>query len=246
MGKEGRLSKDKFGFDQPVDAPLYHKPPFYYRNNEAICVDYETDEEAALDMLPQGLELTSPAMAALVFVRYPFSTFGPYNEAMLWLYCTWKGEDRVYIPHIVTDTEMPLAAGRELWGFPKKLAHVEMERGADLIWGSMERPKGYRICSAGVRLERPGEIEQAEMDVACVSLRVIPNAEEGKEPSVAELIDTTATFTTLELWEGPGWAQYDAISPIDPWYKLEVKKVVGASYRIYHQLLPCGKVVKTY
>ena len=60
MAKEGRLSKDKFGFDQPVDAPLYHKPPFYYRYNEIFGVDYETDEEAALNLLPEGLELTSP------------------------------------------------------------------------------------------------------------------------------------------------------------------------------------------
>jgi acetoacetate decarboxylase len=49
----------------------------------------------------------------------------------------------------MTDTEMPLAAGRELWGFAKKMAHITLDRGADMIWGSMERPKGYRICSAG-------------------------------------------------------------------------------------------------
>jgi len=50
----------------------------------------------------------------------------------------------------------------------------------------------------------------------------------------------------LEIWEGPGWAQYDAIIMINPWYKFEMKKLVGTSYRKFDLVIPCGKVIKTY
>jgi len=246
MAKEGRFTKDRFGFSQPADAPLYPKPPIYYRYAEAIAIDYETDEEAALDLLPEGLELPSPPMASLLLVRYPFSTFGAYEEAILGIISTWKGEQRFYIPHIVLNSDIPQAAGREIWGIPKKMAHITLEKGADLIWGKMERPQGNRIVTAGVRPETPIEIEKSDIDVISVCLRVIPSPEEGAEPSIAELVEVYSKITFVEMWQGPGWIQYDTVSMIDPWHKLSVKRIVGATYRIYHVELGYGKIIKRY
>jgi len=69
MTLEGRLTKDKFGYDMPVDAPLFAKPPIYYKYAETISVTYETDAEAALDLLPEGLMLLEPATAVLIFCK---------------------------------------------------------------------------------------------------------------------------------------------------------------------------------
>ena len=151
MAKKGRLTKERFGYGMPVDAPLFARPPIYYKDVEAISIVYETDEDAALDLLPDGLELTSPAMATVIIVRYPFSTLGPYEEAMLGLSCTFKGNPKFYIAHIVVNTDIPLAAGREIWGYPKKFAHIALEKEGDLVIGIMERPKGNRICTGMVR-----------------------------------------------------------------------------------------------
>ena len=98
----------------PVDAPLYHKPPIHYRHVQTIAVMYETDREAALDLLPEGLMLVEPAIATLLFIRYPYSTLGPYEEAILGISCTWDGEPRFYIPHIVVNSDVPQVAGREI------------------------------------------------------------------------------------------------------------------------------------
>lgn len=246
MAKEGRFTKDRFGFSQPADAPLYPKPPIYYRNAEAIAIDYETDEEAALDILPEGLELPSPPMASFLLVRYPFSTLGAYEEAILGLTSIWKGEQRFYIPYIVLNNDIPQAAGREIWGIPKKMAHITLQKGPDLIWGKMERPKGNRIVTAGVRPERPVEIANSDIDVISVCLRVIPSPEEGAEPSIAELVEVYSKFRFVEMWQGPGWIQYDAVSMMDPWHKLSVKQIVSATYRIYHTELGYGKIIKKY
>ena len=246
MGLEGRLTPDKFGYSMPVDAPLFAKPPIYYKNAETIGITYVTETEAALDLLPEGLVLPEPAMASLLFIRYPWSTLGPYEETILGLPCLWNGEHKFYIVHIVVNSDIPQAAGREVWGYPKKMATITIETEGDLIWGKMERPAGNLICSAGIRPETPVK-EPPATGGGGLSLRVIPSPEEGAPPSLAELIEVPPrNNVTLESWTGPGWATFHSNSDVDPWHRLGVKQVVAASYRKYDMELGFGKVIKTY
>ncbi len=246
MAQEGRLTKDKFGYGMPVDAPLYARPPIYYKNAEAIGIVYETDPDAALDLLPEGLMLPEMATASLLFIRYPWSTLGPYEETILGISCLWNSEPRYYIAHIVVNSDIPQTAGREIWGYPKKMATITMESEGDIVWGKMERPAGNLICSAGIKPETPVE-EPPGGGGGGLSLRVIPSPEEGAPPSLAELIEVPPrNNVTLESWIGPGWAEFHSNSDIDPWHKLGVKQVLGASYRKYHMELGFGRVIKTY
>ncbi len=246
MPSEGKLTKDQFGYAMPVDAPLYARPPIRYENAQTISVSYETDPEAALALLPAGLALPEPAIAMMLFIHYPFSTLGPYEETILGIACTWNGEPKFYIPHIVVNNVIPLAAGREIWGYPKKMATIDIEHEEDIIWGKMERPDGNLICSAGIRPETPVQEVEGEGG-GSVSLRVIPSPVEAAPPSVAELINVPPlNNTVVESYVGPGWVRFHSDSALDPWHKLPVKQVVGASYRVTHFDLGFGNVLKTY
>lgn len=246
MSKEGRFSKNKFGYCQPAQAPLYARPPIYYKNIEAIWINYETDEETALDQLPEGLELPDQAIATLIIARYPFSTLGVYEEAILAIQGIWKGEQKFYIPHIVVNSDVPLAAGREIWGFPKKMAQITLEKETDLIWGKVERPRGNLICTAGVRPEKPAELEATGTEAWSACLRIIPGVEEESGPTAAELVTVPSKLTVHNAWQGPGWIHFGSFSDIDPWYKLPVKKILDATYYVYDQILGYGKVLKRY
>ena len=115
------------GQDGLFDAcrrPRLSSSPFHYRNAQAISLKFETDLDAALDALPAPLELIEPATANLSFYWYPFTTFGPYHEAILRLYAQREGKRLTYIHQIFVDTEPPMLAGREIWGFPKKMATI--------------------------------------------------------------------------------------------------------------------------
>ncbi|MBW2623199.1 MAG: acetoacetate decarboxylase family protein, partial [Deltaproteobacteria bacterium] len=195
---------------------------------------------------PEGLIINTPALATLLFLRYPFSTLGPYEEAILGIPCTWQGEPRFYIPHIVVNSDIPQVAGLEIWVFPKKMAHISLDKEMDLVFGSMERPKGHRICSAGMRLEGPAEDAEPNTESYSAALRIIPSPEKDAEPSLAELIETHTKTTVLEAWQGTGWISFDSQSMVDPWHKLEVKTVVNTTYRVYDQILGHGKVIKRY
>lgn len=79
-----------------------------------------------------------------------------------------------------------------------------------------------------------------------MALRVIPSPADGEKPSLAELIDTHSVNTVKAEWQGPGWIEFHNHSVVDPWYKLKVKTVVSASYRISDMILGFGRVVKRY
>lgn len=245
MVKKGRLTKDKFTANMPVDAPLYSTPPIYYKNVEAISFTYETDEDAIIDILPEALEVTDPPIATVLIIKYPFSTLGPYDEAILGVSCTLDSKPRFYIPHIVVHSDIPLAAGREIWGYPKKFAYVSLEREGDLIIGTMERPRGNRICTGVMRPEKSLPIIETEKFPG-ISLRVIPSPEGSATPSLAELIEVPPESTTIEAYSGPGFLQFDSISNLDPWHKFKVKNLISAIYRRYDNVLHPGKVIKRY
>ena len=246
MVKSGRLTRERFGYSMPVDAPLFARPPIYYRDVEAISLTYETDEDAALDILPEGLELTTPTAATVIFLRYPFSTLGPYEETILGLSCTFNGDPKFYIAHIVVNSDIPLAAGREICGYPKKFAHITLQKEGDLVIGTMERPKGNPICTGIVRPERFLTPVEPVKGGGSLSLRVIPNPDGSDKPSLAELIEVPPDSTPIESYEGSGSLQFHSNSMVDPWHKLAVNKIFMAVYRRYHMVLHPGKVIKRY
>jgi acetoacetate decarboxylase len=242
MAKHGHLNLGNAGYSMPADAAAYQRPPFYYRNTRSLAVAFETDLEAALEALPAPLALSDPATAVLSFYEYQWTTFGPYNEAILSLLVEHKGRPMNYIMHIAVTTEPPMLAGREIWGFPKKLAQIEFKNDRDMICGTLERPAGIRLASAIVRPERPADNGHSAARPP-VSLRLIPSPEENGRPSCAELIETLADVKVIEAWTGVGSIAFAESSRLDPWNRLPVKRVIQASYTLSDMTLGFGKVI---
>ena len=140
MARQGRIVLSRAGFTMPVDAPAYQRPPFYYRGVRQIAVAFETDTEAVLDALPAPLAINDPATVVLSFYEYPWTTFGPYNEAILSIPVEHRGRPLAYIQHICVTTEPPMLGGREIWGFPKKLATINFRSERDMFFGDLGAP----------------------------------------------------------------------------------------------------------
>jgi acetoacetate decarboxylase len=236
----------------PVTSPAVQEPPFHYRDAELLTVAYETDPEAALDLLPEGLELLEPATASVLFADYHFSTFGPYREAVLTLACLWQGQLMTYVPSLFVSQEAPLIGGREIWGYPKKLAHVELRSESEAWIGTLERPRGHRLATAVVRMERNLPASDFLLP-PLVSLKLIPDAEPSGVPALAQLVacdfqvkPVVGSDGVAHLWEGPGSLVFDAPSALDPWHVLPVKRVLACRYGRFDALLPHGRVLKSY
>ena len=100
MAKKGKLTPDKWGPFMPVHNSLSAKGPWFYRDTECVLVEFLTDPEYALSILPSDLELYEPATAFMVIETNHWTTLGPYSEVYNGILCTWKGELYAYVPGV--------------------------------------------------------------------------------------------------------------------------------------------------
>lgn len=249
MGKRGQLTVDQFGASMPVTGEAVQKPPFYYRNMDMMFVTYRTDPDAAAAWLPEALELDEPALATVIVAYYGDSTFGPYHEAMLSIRARMDGQVVSYYPALFTDNEAPLIGGREIWGFAKKLAYIELKRESEVLMGIVERPRGNRLLTATMRNVTALAPEDFQLTPS-VSLKMIPCATESTKPALAQLIGSELGLVphmgsngVADLWTGPGSIHYDTPSVIDPWCHLPVLETVGCYCGRFDAVLGHGRIL---
>lgn len=254
------LTSFRASFSQPIGpAQTYGPPPYAYRGVEDIFIAYEADPEGVAALLPPGVEPADPVPTCIAWGRWtPFSSFGPYHEAYVMIRATFEGQTFLYQPFIFCDNEIPLTAGREIWGYAKKLAVMNRSSGGagtplgEQMLFTVERPRGQRIMTMAIACERLYDPEQLE-DLPVLSTRLIPNSESGKPPSVAELVRLdvvaplhTSADGTPKLWTGRASVTMDARSPVDPWHLLSPVRVLEGWFGVFDFDLFHGKVVHDY
>ena len=126
-------------YSMPLTNPSFPPGPYRFFNREYFIITYRTDPDALAAVVPEPLEVTEPVVK-YEFIRMPNSTgFGDYTETGQVIPVRFKGEEGVYVHSMYLDDEGPIAGGRELWGFPKKLASAENRR--------RERRAGRHACT---------------------------------------------------------------------------------------------------
>jgi len=177
-------------------------------------------------------------------VEYPWSTLGPYRETILGLSVMYNGQATEYLTHLILDSNAPILVGREIYGFPKKMGHIEFVQQEDIRAGYVERPKGIRICSCVFRPEKPMDPLPDNTPLEPCSLRVIPSPEKDKDYSLVELIQTKMILSNTEIWSGSGNCHFTGASVLDPWHRLPIKKHLSATYMVADFILGDSKVLK--
>jgi acetoacetate decarboxylase len=228
MAVRGKITQDLPGFSMPVDAPLYPAPPYRYVDASMLIFNYVTDAQAAARLLPAALELADPPTAALVFASYPRSSLGPYNEVILYLNATFRGRAVKYATHLYVTTDIAMAAGREQGGFPKKIGRITFRSDVAYV-ATLERPEGLPICSGTLRPERPVPA-QFPLSSRYLALRVIPSPQQGRPPTVAELVETRWDTVSGELWSGPGSCLLTGASALDPLHTVPVRQLQNSLF----------------
>ena len=108
-------------------ARLIRPGPYRFVNREYLIITYRTDLEALRAVVPEPLEVSEPVVK-YEFIRMPDSTgFGDYTESGQVIAVKYRGAEGSYVHAMFLDDHPPIAGGRELWGFPKKLARPELK-----------------------------------------------------------------------------------------------------------------------
>ena len=250
MAKNGRLTPDKWGPFTPAQNSIAQRGPWLYRDTETVMVEFLTDEDSALDLMPPELELVEPATAFMVIETNHWTTIGPYGEVYNGILCNWQGELHAYVPGVYVTGEGSQIVGREVWGFGKKRAQrIELiSHGDGQVEALMEIKPGDQALRA---LMRPAVNEPAEAVAALplVVLRIVPDVEGSEIPALAQLNSVTFAANPLigtdgkaEVYSGPGTMQFGSPSDV----QLPIKEILSCKYMHFNADLPYGKVLKTY
>ncbi|MCZ8130304.1 MAG: acetoacetate decarboxylase family protein [Steroidobacteraceae bacterium] len=250
MATRGRFTPARWGGFMPAHNSISQRGPWHYRDTECVLLEFETDRDVALDLLPSDLELYEPATAFMVIETNHWTTLGPYSEVYNGILCTWNGQLHGYVPGVYVTGENSQIVGREVWGFGKKRAdRIEViRRDNGVVEAVMDVQPGDRAIRATVR-PATNEPASAVGSLPLICLRIVPCAEGGSKPALAQLVSVLFTAKPLvgsdgiaEVYSGPGHLQFGA--PSDA--QLPVVKMNSAKYARFNAVLPYGKVLKTY
>jgi acetoacetate decarboxylase len=232
----------------PYLAPLVPTFPVRMRRTEILTVVYRTDPAAADRVIPEPLRLVGDLVVVHVYWMHDAEWFGVYGES------AWQipvelpdGTRAVYSPFLVLGSDGAVAAGRELYGQPKKAGEVVLEPRGDLLVGTVRR-NGIDIATmTSVYKQRRAEEDALERLVpgsgTNVNLRIVA---ENRGVFRRELIARDfADVVVHECWTGPASLELrpNAQAPV---YLLPVREVVLGLHRIIDFSLPPGRIVHRY
>ena len=145
-GLKGTLSPDEYtSKTAPHWGETYPSAMAAYRNMDYVSIAFATDAQKAAALIPRELELievpglSGQVAANLVFAKYRECDLGPYMEVIITVAVLHKGRVYGYVPAIYVDNDAALLAGRELGGYPKKMAQITMRNYGNLFLSHMAR-----------------------------------------------------------------------------------------------------------
>ncbi|WP_138934310.1 acetoacetate decarboxylase [Roseovarius arcticus] len=236
----------KQAFAMPLTSPSYPRGPYRFINREFLTITYRTDMEALRRVVPEPLEIPEP-IVKYEFIRMPDSTgFGDYTESGQVIPVTLNGVAGGYVHAMFLNDEAPIAGGREIWGFPKKLADPSLRVEKDTLVGVLDvgsvrvatGTMGYKHCT----------LDHAKVlnSLAAPSflLKIIPHVD--CTPRICELVRYYTTDVTIKgAWEGPAGLELHshALAPVAD---LPVREVISAVHLLTDLTLGLGEVVYDY
>ena len=233
-------------FAMPVASPSYPRGPYRYVDREYLIITYATDRAALERLVPEPLEMVEPVVRC-EFIRTPHSTgFGAYNAFAQVVPVRFRGEIGGYTRAMFLDAHPPIAGGRELWGFPQKLAAPSLSVERDTLVGKLELgPVRVATGTMGYKHQSLGETAaQSRFGEPGFLLKIIPHVD--GSPRVCELVRYRLSGVSAKgAWSGPGGRELEphALAPVA---ELPVLGVIGGQHLVADFTLDLGEVVFDY
>jgi acetoacetate decarboxylase len=236
----------KRAYAMPLTNPAYPPGPYRFVNREFFIVTYRTTSEALRAVVPEPLEVAEP-LVKYEFIRMPDSTgFGDYTESGQVIPVRFQGQTGSYVHAMYLDDEAPIAGGRELWGFPKKLASPSLSVEKDTLLGILKYGSvPVAVATMGYKHQAldAGPIKAA-LTAPNFLLKIVPHVD-GK-PRVCELVRYYCEDVTVKgAWSGPAALQLfqHALAPVA---QLPVLEIVSGVHIVSDLTLGLGTVVYDY
>src|SRR5207302_3527853 len=166
-------------FAMPLTSPAYPMGPYRFVNREFFIISYRTDPDRLRAVVPEPLQVTTPVVN-YEFIRMPDSTgFGDYTESGQVIPVSYRGQAGSFTHQMFLNDHPPIAGGRELWGFPKKLAQPKLAVEIDTLVGTLNYGS-VRIATGTMGYKHRAldiELEARKLAAPNFLLKIIPHVD---------------------------------------------------------------------
>jgi len=236
----------RLAFAMPLTNPAYPPGPYRFVNREYMIITYRTEIEKLRAVVPEPLEIDEP-LVKYEFIRMPDSTgFGDYTETGQVIPVSLHGRQGGYSHCMFLNDDPPIAGGRELWGFPKKLANPSLRTEIDTLVGTLDYgPVRVATGTMGYK-HRAMDLAQVQKSLLAPNflLKIIPHVD--GSPRICELVEYYLEDIKIKgAWAGPAALSLHAHA-LAPVAELPVLEVMSAVHILADLTLGLGKVVHDY
>jgi acetoacetate decarboxylase len=241
-----RMTLRQNAFAMPPVSPAFPPGPYRFVNREYFIIRYRTDPDVLRRVVPEPLELIEPVVN-YEFIRMPDSTgFGDYTESGQVIPVRIEGQVGGYTHQMFLNDHPPIAGGREIWGFPKKLAEPRLAVETDTLVGTLNYGS-VRIATATMGYKHRAldiAVETRALAAPNFLVKIIPHVDGSLR--VCELVRYHLEEVTVKgAWAGPAALQLSphALAPVA---ELPVLEVLAAKHLVADLTLGLGTVVHDY
>ena len=233
-------------FAMPITNPAYPIGPYRFVDREYLIITYRTDPQKLREVVPEPLQVDE-SLVKYEFIRMPDSTgFGDYTESGQVIPVSFKGRKGGYTHCMFLNDHPPIAGGRELWGFPKKLAEPKLKAEIDTLVGELYfGPLRIAVGTMGYK-HKAADLTavKATLEAPNFLLKIIPHVD-GK-PRICEIVEYRLIDIDLKgAWTGPAELTLHSHA-LAPLAELPVQEVVSGLHILADLTLDLGKVVHDY
>ncbi len=233
-------------YAMPLTNPSYPRGPYRFTSREYVIINYRTDPAALAAVVPEPLIAPDP-IVKYEFIRMPSSTgFGDYTESGQVIPVTFEGQEGGFVHSMYLDDDAPISGGREIWGFPKKLATPKLQHEGDVIVGTLHY--GSVLCATATmgfkHVAADKEAVRHSLLKPNFLIKIIPHVD--GSPRICELVRYyLEDVTVTEAWTAPADLQLfrHVIADVA---RLPVLEVLSAAHFIADLTLGMGEVAHDY
>jgi acetoacetate decarboxylase len=229
----------------PWSSPAFGELPHRWRGVRMAAFPFTPRPGAVAAILPPGMEpADGPGM--ITFLSYPQTEFQhPFEEALVMVPVRVDATLGNYVPYIYVTTDEALIPGREIAGFPKKLAEVAWGRDGDRVHGTVTR-WGRKILAVDGRVQGPlpeavAAAAGAGPDAPAFNYKLIPGP--GGEIEIEEITKVRIELVPREQELGQPRVCCEP-SELDPIAELVPEAEGPMVVMLSDNTIPAGEVLK--
>ena len=192
-------------------------------------------------LIPPPLEQADLPGGLVFIAEYPRTNLGPgYREAALFIRCKYRGQAGSTCLSMPIDSEPRMHNGRDVFGFPKKLARISLTREGSRVQGWVER---YGVRFVEIDLEVSGTLPELPPQGPTFLFKAMPRIDLTPGFDGPVLLASQRTDLELKSLEIGSARLTLRDSEHDPWAEIGNPEVLAAFFLVSDNTMQPGEIL---